>query len=158
MISGAGSEAVNNLRLWRAKSGANRLNMSLFSQGQYESAMRETTNAELISKVLYPSDEHDEGKLLRLSQQYFLVSASLQCIIADHLRAYGTLYNFADKVAIHINDTHPALVIPELMRILMDVYSYSWDKAWSVVTEVVSYTNHTVLPRRLRSGMSVFSS
>lgn len=148
MISGAGSEAVNNLRLWRAKSSTN-VNMSLFSQGQYESAMHETTNAELISKVLYPSDEHDEGKLLRLSQQYFLVSASLQCIIADHLRAYGTLYNFADKVAIHINDTHPALVIPELMRILMDVYSYSWDKAWSVVTEVVSYTNHTVLPEAL---------
>lgn len=148
MISGAGSEAVNNLRLWKAKSSTN-VNMSLFSQGQYESAMHESTNAELISKVLYPSDEHDEGKLLRLSQQYFLVSASLQCIVSDHLRAYGTLYNFADKVAIHINDTHPALVIPELMRILMDQYSYSWDKAWSVVTDVVSYTNHTVLPEAL---------
>lgn len=90
--------------------------------------MQESTNAEVISKVLYPSDEHDEGKLLRLSQQYFLVSASLQCIIADHLTAYGSLYNFSEKVAIHINDTHPALVIPELMRILMDVYSYSGTK------------------------------
>ena len=123
--------------------------MSLFSQGQYERAMQESTNAEVISKVLYPSDEHDEGKLLRLSQQYFLVSASLQCIIADHLTAYGSLYNFSEKVAIHINDTHPALVIPELMRILMDVYSYSWDKAWSVVSSVVSYTNHTVMPEAL---------
>ena len=122
LISGSDCNAVNNLRLWRARSSTN-IDMSLFSQGQYERAMQESTNAEVISKVLYPSDEHDEGKLLRLSQQYFLVSASLQCIIADHLTAYGSLYNFSEKVAIHINDTHPALVIPELMRILMDVYS-----------------------------------
>ena len=98
--------------------------MSLFSQGEYVRALQETTDAEIISKVLYPSDNHDEGKMLRLTQQYFLVSASLQNIIADHLAVYGTLYNFADKVAIHINDTHPALCIPELMRILMDIYSY----------------------------------
>ena len=148
LISGSDCTAVNNLRLWRARSATN-IDMSLFSQGQYERAMHESTNAEVISKVLYPSDEHDEGKLLRLSQQYFLVSASLQCIIADHLTAYGSLYNFADKTAIHINDTHPALVVPELMRILMDVYSYSWDKAWSVVSAVVSYTNHTVMPEAL---------
>ena len=148
LISGSDCNAVNNLRLWRARSSTN-IDMSLFSQGQYERAMQESTNAEVISKVLYPSDEHDEGKLLRLSQQYFLVSASLQCIIADHLTAYGSLYNFSEKVAIHINDTHPALVIPELMRILMDVYSYSWDKAWSVVSSVVSYTNHTVMPEAL---------
>ncbi len=148
LISGSDCAAVNNLRLWRARSSAN-IDMSLFSQGQYERAMQESTNAEVISKVLYPSDEHDEGKLLRLSQQYFLVSASLQCIIADHLAAYGSLYNFSEKAAIHINDTHPALVVPELMRILMDVYSYSWDKAWSVVSAVVSYTNHTVMPEAL---------
>ncbi len=123
--------------------------MSLFSQGQYVRALQETTDAEIISKVLYPSDNHDEGKMLRLTQQYFLVSASLQNIIADHLAVYGTLYNFADKVAIHINDTHPALCIPELMRILMDVYSYSWEAAWSVVTRVISYTNHTVMPEAL---------
>lgn len=150
MISGYDCKAVNNLRLWKARSASN-INMNLFSQGQYEKAMHETTSAELISKVLYPSDEHYEGKLLRLSQQYFLVSASLQNIIADHLTAYGSLYNFAEKVAIHINDTHPALVIPELMRILMDIYSYTWDKAWSVVTSVVSYTNHTVMPEALES-------
>ncbi len=148
MISGADCEAVNTLRLWKA-CDTTAFNMSLFSQGQYVQAMEASSNAEVISKVLYPSDDHDEGKLLRLTQQYFLVSASLQSIISDHLTAYGTLYNLADKVAIHINDTHPALVIPELMRILMDVYSYSWDAAWSVVTKVVSYTNHTVLPEAL---------
>lgn len=148
MISGADSKAVNVLRLWKAVDITN-FNMNLFSQGQYIKAIQETSSAEVISKVLYPSDDHDEGKLLRLTQQYFLVSASLQSIIADHLTAYGTLYNFADKVSIHINDTHPALCVPELMRILMDQYSYSWDAAWSVVTRVVSYTNHTVLPEAL---------
>ncbi len=148
MISGADSKAVNVLRLWKAVDTTN-FNMNLFSQGQYVRAIQESSSAEIISKVLYPSDDHEEGKLLRLTQQYFLVSASLQSIISDHLAAFGTLYNFADKVAIHINDTHPALVVPELMRILMDVYSYSWDAAWSVVTRVVSYTNHTVLPEAL---------
>lgn len=147
-ISGYHSNAVNKLRLWRAHSTTD-FNMNLFSQGQYERAIQENSRAEVISKVLYPSDEHDEGKLLRLSQQYFLVSASLQSIINDHLRVYGTLYNFADKVAIHINDTHPALCIPELMRILMDVYSYSWEAAWDLVRKTVSYTNHTVMPEAL---------
>ncbi|MGM9653498.1 MAG: glycogen/starch/alpha-glucan phosphorylase [Eubacteriales bacterium] len=147
-ISGSDCQAVNKLRLWRAHNTTN-FNMNLFSQGQYVQALQKNTDAEVISKVLYPSDDHDEGKLLRLSQQYFLVSASLQNIISDHLNSYGSLYNFADKVAIHINDTHPALCIPELMRILMDVYSYSWESAWSIVTRVVSYTNHTVLPEAL---------
>lgn len=149
MISGYGSEAVSTLRLWRARDAHPNINMSLFSQGQYIKAMQENTNSELISKVLYPSDNHTEGKLLRLSQQYFLASASLQSIIDDHLSEYGTLYNLPEKIAIHINDTHPTLVIPELMRILMDVYSYTWDAAWSVVTSVVSYTNHTVLSEAL---------
>lgn len=156
MISGADTDAVSVLRLWKAVDTSN-FNMNLFSQGQYVRAMQESSNAEVISKVLYPSDDHDEGKLLRLTQQYFLVSASLQSIIADHLAAYGTLYNFADKVAIHLNDTHPALCIPELMRILLDVYSYSWDAAWSVVTRVFSYTNHTVLPEALETwNISLF--
>ncbi|MCQ2433192.1 MAG: glycogen/starch/alpha-glucan family phosphorylase, partial [Clostridia bacterium] len=114
-------------------------------------AMQQNTSAEIISKVLYPSDNHTEGKLLRLSQQYFLVSASLQCIISDHLRRYGSLWNFADKVAIHINDTHPALVIPELMRILIDIYNYGWEQAWDVVIRTVSYTNHTVMPEALET-------
>ena len=148
LISGGDSEAVSTLRLWRAQDTTD-FNMSLFSQGQYVRAMQKSTNAEIITKVLYPSDEHEEGKLLRLTQQYFLVSASLQSVIQDHLAAYGTLSNFADKVAFHINDTHPALIIPELMRILMDVYSYSWEDAWEVVTRTMSYTNHTVLPEAL---------
>ena len=147
-ISGHDCKTVNKLRLWKARNTTN-FNMNLFSQGQYVQALQKNTDAEVISKVLYPSDEHDEGKLLRLSQQYFLVSASLQSIIAEHLNTYGSLYNFADKVSIHINDTHPALCIPELMRILMDTYSYNWENAWSVVTRVVSYTNHTVLPEAL---------
>ena len=148
MISGSDTEACNYLRLWRAHSVSN-FNMSLFSQGQYMKAMEQNNNTEIISKVLYPSDNHDEGKLLRLNQQYFLCSASLQSIIADHLAAYGTLDNFASKVAIHLNDTHPTLCIPELMRILMDSYSYSWERAWNTVTRVFSYTNHTVMPEAL---------
>ena len=148
MISGRDSFAVNNLRLWRAHDMTN-FNMNLFTQGQYMQAVQENTNAETLTKLLYPSDEHMEGKILRLSQQYFLVSASLQNIVADHLSVYGTLSNFAEKNSIHINDTHPALCIPELMRFFMDVYSFSWESAWSVVTKTVSYTNHTVLPEAL---------
>ena len=147
MISGSGT-AVNRLRLWKAHDMTN-FNMNLFSQGQYVKAIQQTTNAEVISKVLYPSDEHTEGKLLRLSQQYFLVSASLQSIISDHIATYGSMAGFEDKVAIHINDTHPALCVPELMRILMDIYNYSWDDAWRIVTKTVSYTNHTVMPEAL---------
>ncbi len=150
LISGADCDAVNILRLWKAKSTSS-LNMNLFSQGAYLQAMEQNTNAEVISKVLYPSDNHMEGKLLRLSQQYFLVSASLQNIISDHLRTYGALWNFSDKVAIHINDTHPAIVIPELMRILLDTYNYSWEQAWDVVIHTVSYTNHTVMPEALET-------
>ncbi len=151
MISGgAGAEAVNRLRLWRARDIQN-FNMSLFTQGQYARALEDSNSAEIISKVLYPSDNHNEGKQLRLKQQYFLVSASIQSIVRDHLAVYGTLDNFADKVAIHINDTHPALCIPELMRLFMDVYCMSWEKAWDIVTHTVSYTNHTVMPEALET-------
>lgn len=148
MISGFESDAVSQLRLWKARDIAN-FNMKLFTQGQYTQALEESTKAEVISKVLYPSDNHNEGKLLRLTQQYFLVSASCQSIIRDHMAVYGTLENFADKVAIHINDTHPALCIPELMRIFVDEYFMDWDKAWDIVTRTVSYTNHTVMPEAL---------
>lgn len=150
MISGADSEAVSQLRLWKAKNVQN-FNMGLFSQGQYAKAIEESTNAEAISKVLYPADNHTEGKLLRLSQQYFLVSASVQSIIRDHMAVYGTLDNLQDKVAIHINDTHPALCIPELMRILVDDYFYSWEDAWDKVVKICSYTNHTVMPEALET-------
>lgn len=148
MISGADSFGVNNLRLWKAQDIKN-FNMKLFTQGQYMQAVQENTEAQTLTKVLYPSDDHTEGKLLRLSQQYLLVSASLQNIIANHLATFGTLSNFGDKVAIHINDTHPALVIPEMMRIFTDTYSFSWETAWGMVTKTVSYTNHTVLPEAL---------
>jgi len=113
--------------------------------------MQESTQAETITKVLYPSDNHTEGKLLRLTQQYFLVSASCQSIIRDHMAVYGTLSNLPDKVAIHINDTHPALCIPELMRILLDEYFYPWDMAWDMVKKICSYTNHTVMPEALET-------
>lgn len=150
MISGADSDAVSQLRLWRARDTRN-FNMGLFTQGQYTRALEESTNAEIISKVLYPSDNHTEGKLLRLSQQYFLVSASVQSIIRDHMAVYGTLVNLPEKVAIHINDTHPALCIPELMRILIDDYFFSWEHAWDIVVRTVSYTNHTVMPEALET-------
>ena len=148
MISGYNCGAVNNLRLWKAQDIMN-FNMKLFTQGQYMRAVEQNTNAESLTKLLYPSDDHMEGKILRLSQQYLLVSASLQNIIADHLAQYGSLANFGEKNCIHINDTHPALCIPELMRIFMDTYSFSWEAAWEMVTKVVSYTNHTVMPEAL---------
>ncbi len=150
MISGADSSAVSQLRLWKARDIQN-FNMGLFTQGQYTRALENSNNAEVISKVLYPSDNHTEGKLLRLSQQYFLVSASVQSIIRDHMAVYGRLDNLADKVAIHINDTHPALCVPELMRILIDDYFFTWDQAWDIVTKTVSYTNHTVMPEALET-------
>lgn len=150
MISGSDSEAVSQLRLWRARDTQN-FNMGLFTQGQYAKAVEESTNAETISKVLYPSDNHTEGKLLRLSQQYFLVSASVQSIMRDHMAVYATLDNLEEKVAIHINDTHPALCIPELMRILIDDYFYPWEAAWDKVVKICSYTNHTVMPEALET-------
>ncbi len=148
MVVGANTDATNIIRLWRAKesnSGAT----GYSSQSNYIKAMQKKMSAEEITRQLYPPDNYDEGKLLRLTQQYFLVSASLQSIIKDYFNANGSLSNFENKIAIHINDTHPALCIPELMRILMDIYSYSWEDAWSVVTRTVSYTNHTVMPEAL---------
>ena len=148
MISGKNSEAVSVLRLWKAQN-IHDFDMKTFSQGDYMRSMQEDTEAESISKLLYPSDNHFEGKSLRLKQQYFLVSATLQDIISDHKRRYNSLDSLPDKAAIHINDTHPALCIPELMRILMDENGYSWDDAWSIVTRTVAYTNHTVMAEAL---------
>ncbi len=148
MVSGANSEAITTLRLWKAQDIRN-FNMELFSQGQYVKAVEDNTLAQTISKVLYPNDNHPEGKLLRLSQQYFLVSASLQNIIHDHIADFKDVGKLPEKVAIHINDTHPALCIPELMRILMDIHNYSWETAWDIVTRTLSYTNHTVMPEAL---------
>ncbi|HQC54686.1 MAG TPA: glycogen/starch/alpha-glucan phosphorylase [Clostridia bacterium] len=149
-ISGYKSKAVNVLRLWSATAPV-QIDMSLFSRGEYLKAIESRAIAESISKVLYPADNHPEGKSLRLKQQYFFVSASIQSIIHKHLKHYGTLSNLGDKLAIHINDTHPTLCIPEMMRVLLDNYGYSWDDAWEVVTEVMSYTNHTVMQEALET-------
>ena len=148
MIPGTTTDSVNYIRLWRARETSPSIS-SFTTQSNYLKNLSSSIQAESITKQLYPPDNYDEGKLLRLTQQYFLVSASLQSIINDYLSEHGSLRGFEDKVAIHINDTHPALCIPELMRILMDVYSYSWDDAWAIVCKTVSYTNHTVLPEAL---------
>lgn len=148
MISGKDCEAVSILRLWKTQN-INKFDMKTFSQGDYMRSMQEDNEAELISKVLYPSDNHFEGKSLRLKQQYLLVSAALQDIVSDHKKRYGSLDTLPDKAAIHINDTHPALCIPELMRILIDENGFSWEKAWDIVTRTVAYTNHTVMSEAL---------
>ena len=148
LIPGTSTNAVNTIRLWRAKK-PNASSISFTSQSSYMKKLNDADNVEAITKQLYPKDDYDEGKLLRLTQQYLLVSASLQSIISDYFAEYGSLTGFSEKIAIHINDTHPALCIPELMRIFMDVYSYSWEAAWETVVKTVSYTNHTVLPEAL---------
>ena len=146
-VSGKDGKGISVLRLWQAKAPA--LDMSLFNQGDYMRAMEQNAMAEVISKVLYPADNHPEGKSLRLRQQYFLVSASVQDIVHRHLCAFGTMDNFAEKVAVHLNDTHPTLAVPELMRILLDECGYGWDDAWNIVTSAVAYTNHTVMKEAL---------
>ncbi len=148
LISGHDTNAVNELVLWGAKS-PDSLDMTAFSRGDYMKALEKNTMAEAITKVLYPADDHIDGKRLRLKQQYLLVSASLQSIIQSHLGKYDSLDNFADKVAIHINDTHPALCVPELMRILLDDYHYSWEDAWKITQNTLAYTNHTVMSEAL---------
>ena len=158
LISGYDSKAVNKLVLWSAKS-SNAFDMSAFSRGEYVKSLEQNTLAETISKVLYPADDHMEGKILRLKQQYFFVSASLQSILAKHMEQYGTLDNLSDKAAVHINDTHPALCVPELMRLLMDEYGYGWDDAWNITKDTLSYTNHTVMSEALeRWNEGMFSA
>lgn len=146
-VAGKDGKGISVLRLWKAQAPA--LDMSLFNQGDYMRAMEQNAMAEVISKVLYPADNHPEGKSLRLRQQYFLVSASVQDIVHRHLRVFGTMDNFAEKVAVHLNDTHPTLAVPELMRILLDECGYGWDDAWNIVTGAVAYTNHTVMKEAL---------
>lgn len=149
-VSGYGSDAINTLRLWSARAPMG-FDMNLFSRGEYVKSIEAKAMAEAISKVLYPADNHYEGKSLRLKQQYFFVSASIQSILKKHLKYNESLDNLPEKVAIHINDTHPTLCIPELMRILLDDYGYGWDDAWKIITETVSYTNHTVMQEALET-------
>ena len=147
-IAGYDTDHVNTLRLWQARS-PKPIDMKLFSQGQYLHAAEERAMADAISQVLYPEDNHYEGKSLRLKQQYFFVSATIQSIVRKHIQQYGTVKNFHEKNVIQINDTHPTLVIPELMRILVDDAGMDWDEAWHIVTHCVAYTNHTVLAEAL---------
>lgn len=148
LISGYKTDTVNTLRLWQAKSPYN-MNMTLFSEGAYLKSLEQQAMAEVISKILYPEDNHYEGKSLRVKQQYFFVSASVQSILKKEMKRYGTLDRLYDHYVIQINDTHPAMVIPELMRLMMDDYGYSWDDAWSIVNKTVAYTNHTVMVEAL---------
>lgn len=147
MVAGKDGKGVSRLRLWAAESAD--FDMKLFNDGDYMRAMEQNAMAEVITKVLYPEDNHSEGKSLRLSQQYFLVSATVQDIIHRHLRTYGTLNNLPELIAIHLNDTHPVLAISELMRIILDECGYGWDEAWDLVTRTVAYTNHTVMAEAL---------
>ena len=146
-VSGYGSEAVSKLRLWKAEMAS--FDMPFFNKGDYAKALSKNIMSQAITKVLYPNDNHAEGKSLRLRQQYFLCAASIGDIVNQHMSVYGTLDNLHEKVAIHINDTHPTLAIPELMRILLDDCGYSWDKSWHIVTNTFAYTNHTVMPEAL---------
>lgn len=146
-VSGYKSDAVSKLRLWKAVCPS--FDMNMFNMGNYEKALGQNIVAQAISKVLYPNDNHLEGQSLRLRQQYFMCAASIGDIINHHMATYGTLDNLEDKVAIQINDTHPTLAIPELMRILLDDCGYAWDKAWRIVTKCFAYTNHTVMAEAL---------
>ena len=158
VVAGYSTDHVNTLRLWDARS-TRPVDMALFSRGEYLKASEDEAMAENIAKVLYPEDNHMEGKSLRLKQQYFFVSATVQSIITKHLETYGTLKNFHKKNVLQINDTHPALVIPELMRIFMDEAGMSWDEAWDITTQSVAYTNHTVLSEALeRWPQSLFET
>ncbi len=147
IVTGNDGKGVSRLRLWAADSKD--FDMQLFNDGEFLRAVEQKAMAESITKVLYPGDNHTEGKSLRLNQQYFLVSATIQDIIKRHLRVYKTLTNLPDKVAIHLNDTHPVLAVPELMRIVMDECGYGWDEAWRIVIGTIAYTNHTVMAEAL---------
>ena len=146
-VSGYGSEGVSVLRLWKAQAPS--FDMAKFNSGDYASALAQNSAANAISKVLYPNDNHLEGKRLRLRQQYFMCAAAIGDIVNTHMSVYGTLDNLHEKVAIHINDTHPTLAIPELMRILLDDCGYTWEKAWNIVIHTFAYTNHTVMAEAL---------
>ena len=146
-VAGYGSNGVSKLRLWQAKAPS--FDMSSFNAGNYNTAISRSASAELISKILYPNDNHTEGTILRLRQQYFFSAASIADILQNHLNQYGTLDNLADKVSIQLNDTHPTVAIPEMMRILLDECSYEWDAAFDICRKVFAYTNHTVMSEAL---------
>ena len=156
-VAGYGTQGVSKLRLWQAKAPS--FDMSSFNAGNYNTAISQSASAELISKILYPNDNHTEGKILRLRQQYFFSAASVADILGNHLNQYGTLENLPDKIAIQLNDTHPTIAIPEMMRILLDECSYEWDAAFDICRKVFAYTNHTVMGEALEKwNVDIFRS
>ncbi len=158
-IIGYRNNTVNTLRLWSAETIQKDFDYALFNRGEYLKSIEEMYNAETISQILYPNSDFEEGRLLRLKQQYFFVSAGVQSIVRRYKKLYGDISHFDTHIAIQINDTHPALVIPELMRILLDEEGLSWDKAWGITTRTVSYTNHTILPEAMEKwNIDMFKS
>ncbi len=150
VIPGHATDRVATLRLWKAAAPAH-LDLDAFNRGDYARAAEFKSRFESVSWVLYPNDSTAAGRELRLRQEYFFVSASLQDILARHLGEHGTLDNLADHIAIHLNDTHPAIAVPELMRLLLDAHAYPWAAAWSQCRRVFSYTNHTLMPEALET-------
>lgn len=150
MIPGYKNDSASTLRLWSAH-GGEVFDLAEFNRGDHLAAVATRSANQNLSRVLYPDDSTWNGRELRLRQEYFLVSASLQDILRRHLRTHGTLDNLADKVAIHLNDTHPTLAIPELMRILIDLHGYSWQNAWDVTRRIFSYTCHTLMSEALET-------
>ena len=149
-VVGGGGRHANALRLWSARA-ITPLQLDAFNRGDHEGAQRERVRTEAVSRVLYPGDESDAGQELRLRQEFFFASASLQDLIARHLKQFNDIHSLSDKVAIQLNDTHPAIVVVELMRLLMDVHGLAWAEAWKLTVACVSYTNHTLLPEALET-------
>ncbi|MCB6993382.1 glycogen/starch/alpha-glucan phosphorylase [bacterium 210820-DFI.6.37] len=150
-IAGYGGKTANMLRLWQAEPAEEKINLEAFSRGQYSEAVRERNEIEAITAILYPDDSTPAGKELRLKQEYFLVAAGIASIVNHYKRRFGTEEwdRFSDRVAIHTNDTHPALCVPELMRVLLDQERLEWDEAWEITTKTMSFTNHTIMPEAL---------
>ncbi len=149
-VVGFGGETVNNLRLWSAQPYEENFDMDAFNRGDYASASKFRADVEAITDILYPNDSSDSGKILRIKQEYLFVAAGLSNILTTYLKEYGPDWkNFPEKVSIHTNDTHPALCVPELMRLLIDDCGLEWNEAWDITCRSISYTNHTVLPEAL---------
>jgi starch phosphorylase len=149
-VPGFGTTTVNNMRLWSAKASRD-FNLKYFNEGDYISAVREKNESETLSKVLYPNDNTQSGRELRLKQQYFFVCASLQDIIRRFSVDHSDFGELPDRVAIQLNDTHPSIAIPELMRVLVDLHGVEWDRAWDITRQTFSYTNHTLMPEALET-------
>lgn len=157
-IVGYKNDTVNTLRLWSAQTINKEFDYSTFSRGEYMDAFKKKYDVESITQVLYPNDSYDEGRQLRLKQEYFFVSAGIQGIIRSYKKLNKPMSKLYDYISIHINDTHPSMVIPELMRILMDLEGFGWEEAWSIVEKTCSYTNHTILSEALeRWPIDLFS-